>query len=729
MSKKKSNQIYSEKTDNQKLSVVDKQQYFFSSNAEIFDKPTQEKQLNKIKDFYLLIGTPNVGKSTFFNKVSKATASVSNIDRLTTSSTVGKIKKHKNKIIVDLPGIYNLSHPIDEEVVVAKQICDSKFKKIINVIGAQSIQRDLILTIQAIETGLMSTLIINMVDEVNHESLDIDKFSKYLNNITVIKVMANKNVGVKESTNSILNDKPVNPKVLRYDQVTESCVEKLSKILPDSKISKRFYALMILEKNKYIIQDIQSKLKNDYKKIQAILEEYKNVDFPTSLRNQRIQFIEKILNECIKKVPEKNKNYFQKINKTRQRKIDRVILNGWIGIPLLILLLLAIYYLSFGPYAGGTLQKLLSEDFFRNIVCDKWLSTLFLNIFHANQWTTELFVNGIFSGFFTIISFCVLIVILFTLVNLIQQVGIISRISILLDRTFNKFGLSGRSVVNLMTGFGCNVPSILMARSSNSKKEKIVSILISPFISCSARAIVFSIICDMIFGMSLGWIGVILLLLVSGLIALLLGLFFSKTMFRKNKSFFFVEMVDWRKPDFVVIMKNVWFQLKDFIIKASTIILIANFIIWLFSHVGPSGLLTSAQIDQSLFGYIAYGLNYLMYPFGANTSLGFVGNPDGWKMTLSLVTAFPAKEIAISNISTLFGSTETFQTFIRANIPIGISYMVILLLYLPCAATISIMHKEGNWKLVFIHIATSLTISYVLSLITYWVSFGIVIAH
>ena len=727
MSKKKSNQFYSKKTDNQNVNVVNQQQYFFSSDAHNFDKPAQDKQLKKVKDYYLLIGTPNVGKSTFFNKVSKSTANVSNIDRLTTSSTVGKIKKHKNKVIVDLPGIYNLSHPIDEEVVVAKQICDSKFKKIINIIGAQSIQRDLLLSIQAIETGLMSTLIINMVDEVNHESLDIDKFSKCLSNIKIIKVMANKNVGIKESINSILKDKTVDPKVVIYDQLTESCVEKISKILPDSKISKRFYALMILENNRYVIEAVKNQLKDNYQRIQDILDKHKDIDFTTSLRNQRIEFVEKILNKCIKKLPDKN--YFQKINKTRQRKIDRVILNGLVGVPLLILLLLAIYYLSFGPYAGGTLQKLLSEDFFENIVCAKWLNTLFLDIFHANQWTTELFVNGIFSGFFTIISFCVPIIILFTLVNLIQQVGIISRISILLDRTFDKFGLSGRSVVNLMTGFGCNVPSILMARSSNSKKEKVISILISPFISCSARAIVFSTICNMIFGMSLGWIGVTLLLLTSGLVALLVGLFFSKTMFRKHKSFFFVEMVDWRKPDIVVIFKNVWFQLKDFIVKTATILLIANFIIWLFSHVGPNGLLTSDQINQSLFSYMAYGLNYLMYPFGTNTSLGFVGNPDGWKMTLSLVTAFPAKEIALSNMTTLFGSTEAFQTFIRSNVPIGISYMVILLLYLPCTATISIMRKEGNWKLVFIHIGTSLTISYVLGLIAYWVSFGIVIAH
>ena len=318
MSKKKSNQFYPKKTDNQNVNVANQQQYFFSSDANIFDKSAQDKQLKKVKDYYLLIGTPNVGKSTFFNKVSKSTANVSNIDRLTTSSTTGKIKKHKNKVIVDLPGIYNLSHPIDEEVVVANEICDSKFKKIINIIGAQSIQRDLLLSIQAIETGLMSTLIINMVDEVNHESLDIDKFSKCLSNIKIIKVMANKNVGIKESINSILKDKTVDPKVVKYDQLTESCVEKISKILPDSKISKRFYALMILENNRYVIEAVKNQLKDNYQKIQDILDEHKDIDFTTSLRNQRTEFIEKILNKCIKKLPDKN--YFQKLTKHAKEK-------------------------------------------------------------------------------------------------------------------------------------------------------------------------------------------------------------------------------------------------------------------------------------------------------------------------------------------------------------------------------------------------------------------------
>ena len=490
---------------------------------------------------------------------------------------------------------------------------------------------------------------------------------------------------------------------------------------------------MVLENNQEIINNLKQKIGFQYCEIQKILDKYKDIDFIEVLRAQRIKYVNNLLDKCFVS-SNKRTTYFYKEQKKR-RKFDHVFLNGWIGIPLIILLLLAIYYLSFGPYAGGTLQKLFYEDFLTNIVNHKWLNSLFNLIFHpeldvARQWAVELFIEGIFNGFFVVLSFCIPILILFTLINLIQQIGVMSRISILLDRAFNKFGLSGRSVVNLLTGFGCNVTSIMMTRSSNSKKEHIISLIVAPFISCSSRTIVLSTICTMIFGISLGWMYVAFLLFMSGIIALMIGFTFSKTMFRKSKSFFLVEVVNWRKPDFFVIFKSAGLQIKSFIVKAATFILIANFVIWFFTHIGSTGVLLNDKIDVSLFGYIARnGLNYLMYPFGGTSLLGYVGNKEGWKTTLSLITAFPAKEIALGNITTLFGSQANFELFVNANMPIAISYMTIFLLYIPCAATISIMRKEGGWKLLVTHLAISLSISYSLGLMSYWIAFGIAMIH
>lgn len=680
------------------------------------DNPKRKRRSRKLKQLtnnVVLIGAPNVGKSTFFNKITNGTAAVSNIDRLTVSDTIAKLKVDKTINVIDLPGLYNLSHPIDEELVVAHEITQEHFTKIINVIGAQSFERDLYLTIQTLETGLMSTLAINMMDEVNRSQINLDKLSKKLNGVKVIECQANKNIGTKKSAKSILEDKPVDAHVLKYSSRIEKLISQISAILPQRKISNRYYSLMFLEGNEFIIDWYKKHENEAFLKVKKTLDKIDQSLIANEIELTRKQFISKITKECFVSF-----ETFLSKNKNKQTNFDIKILKKWIGIPAFFLLLVLIYYLTFGPYAGGSLKDLFGETFLNGIVADKWLSHLF-DLMHASEWTKGLFIDGIFKGFFSVLSFAPTLIILFTLVNIIQQVGILSRISVLLDNALSKFGISGRSVVTLLTGFGCNVPAIMMARSSNSKKEKIISILISPFIVCSARIIVISFVCNAIFTSTYGWIGMILLVFFSGFVALMMGLIFSKTMFRKTKSFFMIEMVDWRKPDFLVIAKLVWLELKEFIKKAGTIIVLANLLIWLFLHLGPTGTLGDDNIDTSFVAYISKGINYLMYPVGFYSE-------DSWKLTASLITAFPAKEIAVANIQLLFGTEEAFATYISqgTHIAQGLSYLVIFAFYLPCAATIGAIKKESNWKTLGIQVGSSVCLSYLLGIIVYWITYG-----
>ncbi len=672
------------------------------------------QKIVRVSDNILLIGAPNVGKSTFFNKITNGTVAVSNIDRLTVSNSVARLKLNKSINIVDLPGVYNLSHPIDEELVVAHELAHEHFSKITNIIGAQSIERDLFLTLQVAETGLLNNLVINMVDEVDKSQLLVKKLSKYLNNIEVSLCQANKGLGLQQATKEFIKNNPIDANVVKYSSNIESLITKISLILPNSKISKRYYAIMLLENNEYVHQRFANKHKEKYAKIKQIIKSIDLVKISSEILVTKKNYIKKIIKDCFKSFDK----YLSK-NKDKQNKFDKKILKKWIGIPTFFLLLILIYYVTFGPYMGGTIKEYFGDKFLNDIVADKWLNKLFDQM-GASIFIKGLFVDGIFKGFFAVLSFAPTLIILFTLVNIIQQIGILSRVSILLDDALNKFGISGRSVITLLTGFGCNVPAIMMARSSSSKKEKIISVLISPFIVCSARIMVIYFVCNAIFSPTYGWMLMIFLIFLSGLVALIMGLFFSNTLFRKIKSFFMIEMVDWRKPDFLVIFKLVWLELKEFIKKAGLIIIIANFLIWLLLHLSINGTLADDDIQQSFLAYLSKGINYILYPCGFYED-------DGWKLTASLITAFPAKEIAITNLSLLFphGFSSYFNTPI--HIAQGISYIVILMFYLPCAATIAAIKKESNWKYLFVHLGSSITISYFLGIITYWISYGILI--
>ncbi|MBQ0045574.1 MAG: ferrous iron transport protein B [Mycoplasma sp.] len=660
---------------------------------------------------YLLIGAPNTGKSTIFNLLTTSTAIVSNIDRMTTEHTMGKIR-HSQNYLIDLPGTYNLSHPIAEEKETHYHLLHHKVNSIVNVISSFSIQRDLFLTLQCIETGLLNTLCVNMMDLVNAKSFNWKKLSQKLNGVNVVLTRSNRNKNTKNILTSLYKSKKIDPKVVTYSNDIEYWISRYEKILPEMNVSKRFAALMLLENNAYFIAETKKHHEAYWPEISKILDKTKDKHYIHEIRATKIAFIEKVLQEC--KYDQKK---YLRVNLTKQNRFDHYFLKKWIGIPLFLIIAVAIYYLSFGDYAGGGVQYWFGQALTNSQWgLSHWMIVGFNN-WNAPEWVSNMIVNGIFGGLFTVLTFIPCIAILYICVTIIQQVGLLSRVSILLDNALSKFGISGRSVVNLLTAFGCNVPALMLARSSSSKKERIISVLIIPFIPCASKIIVIAAIANAIF-LKFGWLFVFGAVILSGMIALLLGLTFSKTLFRKQRSFFCVEMVNWNGIDVRIMFKNVWQTIKGFLKKAILTITIANLIFWALLHLGnvPGVYIgNNADAQYSCLAYIGRGISYIFYPF--------LGSAN-WQLTSSLIAAIPAKELTLTTLNMLAGE-NAIQTLFNGNVALAISFMVFLLYYMPCIPSINTIRSEAGKKYMWINIGISFGIAYVMATLIYWVGFGI----
>lgn len=663
---------------------------------------------------FLLIGAPNTGKSTIFNLLTTSTALVSNIDRMTTDHTMGKIKSSHDHLI-DLPGTYNLSHPIAEEKETHYHLIHHDVDAIVNVVSAFSIQRDLFLTIQCIETGMLNTLCVNMIDLINLKYMNWKRLSKKLNGINIVFSRSNRNKNTKNILDSMYHSKCVNPNVVKYSDEIEEWIKKYSKVLPELNVSKRFAALMLLENNEYFIEQLKKHCKKEFRAVTKLLAKTKDKHYLEEIRQTKIDFIANLLKEC-----KYDKNQYLKVNLTKQNRFDHYFLKKWIGIPAFFIIAIAIYYLAFGSYAGGWLQQNFNQALTNtNWGLAHWMLVGFNNI-HAPVWLSSMIVEGIFGGLFTVLSFIPSIVILYICVTIIQQVGLLSRVSILLDNALSKFGISGRSIVNLLTAFGCNVPAIMLARSSSSRTERIISVLIIPFIPCATKIIVIAAISNAVFGLTFGWLFILGAVVVSAIIALILGLTFSKTIFRKEKSFFCVEMVNWNGIDLRIMFKNVWQTIKGFLKKALLVITIANLGFWALLHLGNvegvyiDTFANPQLINESALAYVGRGLSYIMYPvFGGRS----------WQLTSSLIAAIPAKELALTTLQMMAGDLPVETLF--ASKAVAVSFMIFMLYYIPCIPSINTMRSEVGHKYALINIGVSFATAYVLSTIVYWTIHGI----
>lgn len=652
--------------------------------------------LNKNNIF--LLGAPNVGKSTIFNKLTWKVSKTANYDNITFENNTANLRNNKEIKITDTPGIYSLDSIYIENDFLKYAIKNQVYT--CSIISTKSIKRDLYMTIDLAESGILSNIVINNINDKPINVSSIFKLERKFK-VKVFNVIANTGSGLKILSNYFETNNLCKSELkIKYSNKIEKFLIDSEKLIPNIEISKRYYLIQFLLGNKTIINNtidfgINKKIIKSIKK-HKITE--KDIDNIREIRDR-------IINEIFKLVEvdqEKKKN-------------NKIFLNSYFMLFLFITSIILIYFLTFSQWTGTYISDQMSNGFdaLKEIIATS------MNKSGIDNWWIEFVNSGLLDGIFTTLCFIPWIIILTGLTTLMEQSGFLSKVSICIDRMLDRFGVSGRTVVNLFMGTGCNIPAIMMCKNAINRREKVITSMIIPLVSCSARVVVFGWIVEAFNLESYNFLIIFSLTVISFIIALSTGMIFSNTLFRKNKTIFISEIIEWRKPDFSTLIKTIIIEVYNFVKKIILVILIINLIVWVLSNVSINGLIYDGDTSNSILRYICLPFEYALYPTGI-----FLNNDESWKLSMSLISSFPAKEIAASNLELLFGGSHEFGTYLMNSNPYTwvatlCSYLSFFMFYLPCVATAITIWKELGWKYLVINIVSIFIGTYVLSCIIY----------
>ena len=633
---------------------------------------------------FALIGNQNCGKTTLFNQLTGANQHVGNFPGVTVDQKVGEIKEHKNCSVVDLPGIYSLRPYTSEEIVTRDFLINEKPDAIINIVDATNIERNLYLTLQLLEMQIPMVLALNMMDEVrnNGGSIDVMGMSEKLG-IPVVPISAVKAEGISELVEKVIRtaEKKKYPKITDFCEkgAVHRCIHALSHQVEDHAqnlgISPRFAATKVVENDVEIIKKLNFS-RNEFEMMQHSIEEMEadhKMDRNAALADMRYTFIEKVCRDTVKH-PKESKEH------KRSEKIDKVLTNKYLAIPMFLAIMMLIFYLTFG-LIGAWLSDLLSLGIEQiTDICDKGLTAYGINpVVHS------LIIDGVFAGVGSVLSFLPVIVVLFFFLSILEDSGYMARIAFVMDKLLRKIGLSGRSFVPMLIGFGCTVPAVMATRTLSSDRDRKMTIMLTPFISCSAKIPVYSVFAMAFFKDHAAL--VMMALYVTGIVvSILVALILKGTVFSGKPVPFVMELPNYRLPSVKSVLQLMWDKAKDFLQRAFTIIFVATIIIW-FLQTFDTRLNVVTDSANSLLAVLGRWVAPIFTP------LGF----GDWRISTSLITGFTAKEAIVSTMSVLCGTSMSNlpQTLGSFFTPLSaVSFLVFTLLYTPCVAAIAAIRRE-----------------------------------
>ena len=642
-----------------------------------------------------LAGNPNCGKTTLFNALTGSNQFVGNWPGVTVEKKEGKLKGHKDVTIMDLPGIYSLSPYTLEEVVARTYLITERPDAILNIVDGTNIERNLYLSTQLMELGIPVVMAVNMVDimEKTGDKIHIDKLSKKLG-CEVVEISALKGTGVQKAAEKAVaaaGKKDASARVHEFNPQVESVIqtveEKLFDDIPEDQ--KRFFAIKLLEKDDKIKE--QMKHSPDVSAEIKTLEDEFDDDTESIITNERYEYISSIIDECVTKGTKKGEL-------SVSDKIDRVVTNRFLALPIFAVVMFIVYYVSV-----TTIGAILT-DWTNDTLFGEWIipgaQSFFENIGCAD-WLTGLIVDGVISGVGAVLGFVPQMLVLFIFLAFLESCGYMSRVAFIMDRIFRKFGLSGKSFIPMLIGSGCGVPGVMASRTIENDRDRKMTIMTTTFIPCGAKLPIIALIAGAFFD-NAGWVGWSAYFV--GVAAIICsGIILKKTkMFSGEPAPFVMELPAYHWPTVGNVLRSMWERGWSFIKKAGTIILLSTIILWFLMSFGwvdgGFGMLEAEQLNDSILAKIGSGIAWIFAP------LGWTQAGEGWKMAVAAVSGLIAKENVVATFGLLFGfgevaedGQEIWGSLATVMTPIAsYGFLVFNLLCAPCFAAMGAIKREMN---------------------------------
>ncbi|MDY7993237.1 ferrous iron transport protein B [Paenibacillus polymyxa] len=659
-------------------------------------------------DMIALFGNPNTGKTSLFNKLTRTYAEVGNWSGVTVEKKTG-ILRDKSAVLVDLPGAYSLLPLSLDEGVATRYLLEEPPTALINIVDASQLQRNLYLTVQLLEYGRPLVLGLNMTDVADATGLRVNKelLADQLN-VPIIPMVARTGSGSKQMLASLREVRRTsNAFQLDYGPTVEAAITDICDLLPNAPVPQlRWAALQCLEGNPVVMEWMTNEVQREqvtariHRCEEELLGEGHAITPAQHIRSERTAWIADL---CTKALD---------TSKLRPHsltdRLDALLTHRYLGIPIFLLLMYATFKFTF-DWAGTILSDML-DGFFSGTL-STWISELLVHL-NASAFTQSLVVDGIVAGVGGVLVFLPQIAILFLIISVIEDSGYMARVTILMDRLMQAVGLNGKSFIPFIIGFGCNVPAIMAARTIEQPRERLITTLLVPFMSCSARLPVYALFAGVFFPTHAA--SIIMLMYVLGIIvSLILAKIFSKVSILSGEpSLFIVELPPYRVPQALTLFRSTWEKVKGFVRKAGTIILAGSVGIWLLSNFGPQGF--GAEMNDSLLATVGGWFAPLLAPLGFGT----------WQAGASLLTGFMAKEVVVSTMNIIYHvpDMQGLELQVRqAFTPLAsFSFMVFILLYVPCLATVAVIRKETlSWRWTAFSVIYPLTVAYIIAVLIY----------